>query len=139
MIKDLIVTFFIKDAQGFVQFFRYGVVSGLAFVIDVGLLYWLSEIMGVHYIPSASIAFLVGVTIVYLGSIFWVFPKRSGLGPKKEAVAFLLIGLVGLLLTDLLLFAMIEWINQTVLFAKIYATVLVFLFNFTARKFLLFK
>ena len=137
MIKKYIDILLCKEANGLVQFFRYGVISAIALLFDVGLLMGLSW-LGVHYLLAATLGFLFGVTVVYIGSIVWVFPKRTITDRKKEIITFLLIGVAGLILTDTLLYILVAKIDLTLLIAKGVTTILVFLFNFTARKFLLF-
>lgn len=137
MIKNCIDILLFKEATGLVQFFRYAGISAVALVFDVGLLWGLTE-LGLHYLIAATLGFLFGVTIVYLGSITWVFAKRAIPDRKKEITTFLLIGVAGLILTDVVLFFLVEEAELTILLAKAGTTVLVFLFNFAARKFLLF-
>jgi putative flippase GtrA len=137
MIRNYVDLLLFKEASGVVQFLRYGAMSAAALVLDVGVLMGLTW-LGMHYLLSATLAFLVGATVVYLGSVAWVFPKRSILDRKREVTTFLLIGVAGLILTDILLYFLVEELEATLLIAKVGATVLVFLFNFTARKFLLF-
>ncbi len=127
-----------KEATGVVQFLRYGFMSAVALAVDIGLLLLLTEILSIHYVVAASVAFLAGAGVVYVGSIYWVFPKRTLKDVRKEVTIFILVGVAGLALTDAILYIAVEWSEQTVLVGKLWATVLVFFFNFTVRKFLLF-
>jgi len=137
MIRNYINILLFKEASGLVQFLRYGTVSAFALLVDVGLLLGFVS-LGFHYVLAATLAFLCGVVIVYFGSIYWVFPKRSVTDERKEMFTFFIIGLIGLLLTDGLLYVFVEWVDFSVILAKGSATIVVFLFNFITRKFLLF-
>lgn len=128
-----------KSSVGIVQFFRYGFVSGIALVVDIGLLYLLHTIAGLHYSIAASLSFLSGMVIVYLGSIWWAFDVRTMEDQKKEVAIFAGVGIAGLFLNVLLLAFFVEIFALTVLTAKGFTVLFVFAFNFAARKALLFR
>ena len=58
------------------QLFRYTLVGGLAFVVDFGTLALLTERLGIHYLHAAAISFVLGLSINYGLSVFWVFDKH---------------------------------------------------------------
>ena len=95
---------FKKTENGYVQFFRYIVVSGLSLFVDFVLLYLFTEFVGLNYLISAIIGYSFGMVVNYLLSIFWVFHTRKY--KKKtmiEFTIFVIIGLLGLGLNELLL------------------------------------
>ena len=55
------------------QILKFGVVGGLAFLIDYVLLYALTEFVGIHYLISSVISFTVSLIFNYILSIKWVF------------------------------------------------------------------
>ena len=83
-----------------IQFLRYVVVGGIAFLFDFFFLYIFTSSMRIHYLISAAIAFLIGLTVNYLLSIFWVFDKRTMENRTVEFLIFATIGLVGLGLNE---------------------------------------
>lgn len=123
-----------------VQLFRYLFVGGLAFVVDYGLLFVLTEYAGLHYLASATIAFIAGLTVNYFLSTSWIF--RSGAVIKNkvgEFVVFALIGVVGLVLTNVLLFLFTDVCGIHYMVSKLITTALVMLWNFFGRKLILFN
>lgn len=122
-----------------VQLFKYTFVGGIAFIFDFGSLYVLTEIYNIHYMISAAIAFLIGLSINYYLSIVWVFKKRSLKSKSLEFSIFMLIGLVGLILNELFIWIFTEIANIYYLNSKILSTFLVYLWNFFIRKYILFK
>ena len=78
------------------QFARYLVVGGLAFVIDFGALYLLTEFAGLYYLVSAAVAFLFGLVTNYCLSRVWVFNRRTMKNGVMEFVVFTVIGIVAL-------------------------------------------
>jgi putative flippase GtrA len=122
-----------------IQLFRYTFVGGVAFIFDFGSLFILTEYFNVYYLISAAIAFLLGLTINYFLSIIWVFEKRSINSKYIEFIVFALIGTIGLALNEFFMWFFTEIVNTHYLFSKLISTVFVYLWNFTIRKFTLFR
>lgn len=121
------------------QFVQYALVGGVAFVFDFVALFLLTERVGLHYLVSASIAFLLGLTTNYLLCIFWIFDYRALKNLAHEFAIFSLIGLAGLLLNGSLIFLLTEFLGLHYLVARAQAAVLILLFNFSLKRFLLFS
>ncbi|HLO67890.1 MAG TPA: GtrA family protein [Holophaga sp.] len=126
-------------SDGRVQFFRYLFVGGGAFAVDFLTLWTLTAAGGLHYLLSAVFAFGAGLTFNYLLSVAWVFQDRALGSRRNEFLAFALIGVVGLGLTEAGLWVLAGKAGMDYRIAKIIATILVFAWNFTARKVLLFS
>ncbi|MDO9693397.1 MAG: GtrA family protein [Candidatus Latescibacteria bacterium] len=122
-----------------IQFFRYGIVGGTAFLADFGSLIALKEIAGVHYLVAAALAFLVGLTVNYALSVRWVFATRRLDSRWAEFGVFGLIGLVGLGLNELVIWQCTETLGLHYLASKCVAAALVLFWNFSARRRALFQ
>lgn len=120
------------------QFFRYATVGALAFGIDTLALYLLVEFAGVHYLLAASLGYLLGILCHYLVSIRWVFNVRRLPDWRHEFAIFALVGAAGLGLNALVIGLLVEQAGLGYLLAKMVAGVMIVLFNFGARKLLLF-
>jgi putative flippase GtrA len=120
-----------------IDFWRYGLCSALALILDWALLMWL---VGAHvnYLAAATTSFLAGMGFAYLGSIVFVYRDRRTYPALAEAIGFVLIGVAGLALNVLLLFAFVKCLGLAVGIAKAPTALGVFLFNFLARRTLLF-
>jgi len=116
------------------QLYRYALVSSVALAVDVGLLYLLTEKVGLNYLVSASLAFLCGLTVNYLLSLGFVF-SASRLNRRREFLLFSLIGLLGLVLNDLIIYLLVM-VQVWYMTAKLAAAVAVFFFNFFLRRLL---
>lgn len=127
-----------KTSNGWLQLFRYLFVGGAAFVVDFGSLYLLTKYAGLHYTLSATLSFILGLIVNYLLSIRWVFSQRKLQSRSAEFIVFAIIGIVGLGLNVAIIWFFTEHIRLHYLVSKIVATVLVFLWNFAGRKFILF-
>lgn len=128
-----------KTDNTFLQLFRYTFVGGLAFIVDFGTLFILTEYLHFHYLISAGIGFTLGLTINYSISIKWVFTKRSFRNRKLEFILFMFIGLAGLGLNELFLWIFTDILMFYYLISKIITSILVYLWNFFARKIILFN
>jgi putative flippase GtrA len=121
-----------------VQLFRYAIVGGLAFAVDFGSLWAFTEILGLHYLVSAALAFLLGLTTNYLLSLAWVFSHRTLANRYAEFLVFAVIGVVGLGLNEVLMWLLTDGAGVHYLGSKAVSTAVVFLWNFLARRFALF-
>jgi len=129
-----------KNGNLLVQVFRYLVSGGVAFLVDAGLLALLTECFGKRMLLLwTAIAFAVGLCITYLFSILWVFDNRSLASRSAEVTVFVLIGVAGLGLTELFMWLFTARAGIHYLVAKVLTTVLVFIWNFVAKKTLLFR
>ena len=120
------------------ELMRYAVVSGLASLVDVGLLVGLTSGRGVYYLHAAAIAFGCGLLISYLLSIAWVFQARTWQNPVVEFGLFTLIGGIGLLGNGVCMWFFTEYAHLHYLCAKMVSGLFVFLWNFVAKKWGLF-
>lgn len=121
------------------QFTQYVLVGGLAFIVDISVLFLATEMAGLHYLISASIAFLAGLATNYLLCIVWVFDFRALNNKVHEFIIFGAIGILGLLLNNLLMYLLTEHMGLHYLVSKIVAAIAILLFNFSLRRTLLFR
>ncbi len=121
-----------------VQLVRYLFVGGVAFVADFATMVLLAEWCDLHYTVAAALGFMVGLTVNYLLSIKWVFNHRSVSNVRTEFLIFSAIGIAGLGLTEIILGIGYELFHVDYRISKLVAVALVLVWNFAARKFLLF-
>lgn len=122
-----------------IQVLRYGVAGLTAATVDTGLLALLTELFGENLLLLwTAIAFACGLATTYIMSIKWVFSNRT-MNRAAELAIFIFIGIVGLGLTELLVWVFAIKLDWHYLLAKITAATTVFIWNFTAKKLLLFR
>lgn len=120
------------------EFRRYTMASALALVIDMGLLYALTEWFDMYYLMSATIGFTAGAVVAYVLSITWCFSHRCIENQKLEFILFVGIGIASLGLNNLLIWSFTELLGLYYMMSKILTTGAVFLFNYFVRRKLLF-
>ncbi|MDR0982163.1 MAG: GtrA family protein [Culturomica sp.] len=139
-LKSILNKVFIeKTDSSFFQLVRYTFVGGFAFIIDFGLLFVLTDFVHLHYLLSASISFTVGLVVNYLLSTTWVFSKKVVKNKAIEFLLFALIGLAGLGFNNLFIWLFTDYFGIYYLISKIFTTIIVYLWNFFARKYILFN
>lgn len=147
--------------NSFFQVIRFAIVGLVATLVDFSIM---KLFLGIFlfkygYLFASSLGFVAGVGVSYLFSISWVFSNRSVKNVKLEFVIFIVIGIFGLVLNQVLMFLCMEispfkeyivlisekiyqiydWSVSVVWMSKIFATIIVFFWNFFARKFILFR
>lgn len=117
-----------------IQIFRFGIVGGLAFVIDYAILILCREVLHLPILISSAIAFSISVIFNYILSIIWVFDVDKEKDKKKNFIIFILLSIVGLILTEIIMYIGTDIAHIHYLIVKIIATAIVMVFNFITRK-----
>jgi putative flippase GtrA len=116
------------------QLFRYGLVVGIAGPIDFGGYVILQ--MHMYSVLAATISFTVSLIVNYLLSVAWVFTAKTGKQRRVDAIIFGIIGLVGLGITDLIIWILTDVKHVNAIIAKLIAFMIVFFWSFGARRWL---
>jgi putative flippase GtrA len=94
-----------QTSHSLVQLIRYGLVVGIAAPIDLGGYILLHQAFHVYYVAAATISFTASLIVNYFLSVAWVWTNHTGRQRHIDATIFAVIGLVGLGLTDVIVFA----------------------------------
>jgi len=135
----MISAFYHRNKTLVVQLLRYSVVGGVAFLVDYGSLWLLTELVGLHHLVSAAIAFILGLICNYVISTAWVFGESKVNNRLVEFTVFSIIGVVGLGFNELIIYFFTDICGLHYMLSKIISTVIIFFWNFFARRFILFK
>ena len=118
------------------QFLRYIIVGGCAFVADFCTV-WLLKELGLHYLVAGVFGFILGVIVNYILSKTLAFAgKKANMSREAEFMVFVIISLIGLGLTELLMWVFTDGLGLFYLLSKAIAAVIVLLWNFFAKKFM---
>jgi hypothetical protein len=120
------------------QIFCFLVVGTLSFIIDYSILFALTEFVGIFYLLAAAIAFLISVIFNFYLSMRFVFDAKN-MNLKEQFIIFITTSLLGLALNEVGLLVLVEDAGIDYKIAKLIMTVIVMVFNFTARKILFEK
>ena len=151
---------FVGDTDNtFIQFFRSLFVGGIATIVDMAVLIFLREVFRIPESIAAVFGFIAGLAVNYIISTYWVFAKAKVKNRTMDFIAFGIIGVIGLGLTQLIIapfaehnifqsagflvknavFSPLIPIDKYYIIGKCLAIVLVYMWNFFARKFLLYN
>ena len=116
------------------QIMKFGVVGVIAFVIDYGVMVFLTEVFGLNPVVSATISFIVSVIFNYIASMRYVFSHKEDMSRSREFVIFIALSVIGLIINDVLMWAGTELVSIDYRIVKIFATAVVMVWNFITRK-----
>ena len=116
------------------QIAKFGVVGVIAFIIDYVVLLVLTEVVGIHYLVSAAVAFLVSVVFNYILSIAFVFETDKSRSKGMEFALFALMSAGGLGINQLMMWLLSDGLGVPYQFSKLVATGVVMVYNFVTRK-----
>ena len=149
MFKKLL---FEKTNNSFIQFLRSVIVGAVATIIDIGVLTVLVEAFNVNVFIATAIGFIVGLLVNFFISSVWVFEKSKVVKNRvSEFIIFALIGVVGLIINELIVNFFDLYLAKSLIFGsfidsdkyyligKLVATVIAFVWNFFARKFIIYR
>lgn len=132
------------------QIAKFGIIGLLAAVMDFSILNFLITFLHMNAALAGTISFTISLIFNYLASMKYVFVHREDMARWMELLIFVLSAVIGLLINILIL-----WIAAEVLLpagtqstdplrysiytnvGKVFATVVVAVWNFCVRKWLL--
>ena len=120
------------------QILKFGVVGGIAFLIDYSLLYILTEYAKIPVLYSSVISFSVSVIFNYILSTKWVFTTKEK-QTLKDFIIFVLLSIIGLGINQLIMYLGVDKLNIYYMIVKLFATAVVMVYNFISRKIIIEK
>ena len=129
------------------QIIKFGIVGLFCFLIDFGITTGFTNLLGIHYLISKFLGFVVSAVVNYLLSIKFVFTQKKEMDKKKEFSVFLILSAFGLLINEIVMYLCIDGIYarsgqlqelvshaNMVALSSILATGIVMVYNFISRK-----
>ena len=119
------------------QILRFNIVGGIATVIDFVCLYIFKEFLNLNIILSNTLSFTISVIYNYIASIKWVFDVNKN--SKFQFIIFVILSVIGLLINNGILYLFTSYTEVYYLLSKVFATLVVMIYNFITRKIFLEK
>ena len=123
-----------KKKELFIQIFKFLIVGGIATLIDWVIYFILYNLGGINPLLANVVSFSVSVVYNYIASVKWVFKVNKEKTKKQLFIDFMIFSILGLILTEILLWIFIDRLKIGKMIAKIIATGIVMVFNFVTRK-----
>jgi len=121
------------------QFPRFVVVGTSATIIQLGLLYLLTEFFELYYILSASVALVISITFAFIFNKWWTFNVKGLEKIKFQYLSFFSIYLVGIFVNMACLYFLVEFFDIYYLLAQWIIIIILGFANFVLQKIITFK
>lgn len=120
------------------RFLRYTFSGGTSTLIDLFLLWFLTDVAGLFYLISASVSFIMAISINYQVNHFWGFreTRREFL---KGYLLFFSFGIMGLGLTISLMAIFVEYFEINYLVSRILIALFIGFWNYVMNVNITFK
>jgi len=113
---------------------HYGFVSVFALFVDFGSLLILNSIFHVNYLIASTVAFLLGTIANFALSNGRIFKNPIIKNRAGNFIAFTVVGLAGLVANDIIIWLCHSQFGFNVPLSKCVSVVIVFFWNFLARR-----
>lgn len=132
----------IKFIVGFIwknkgQIVRFATVGATSAIIDFGVLYLLTSHLGVYYLLSATISFVLAATYNFSLNRNWTF--RSNGSRRRQLPIFFSLAIMGILINNGIMYLGVDHFGIHYLLAKVFSTAIVTVWNFFGNKYITFK
>ena len=141
------ILYYLRNLMGYlssgrrteVQFLKFALVGFLGTLINLAVLYSLTEILGVYYILSAVAAFMVAVTSNYMLNKVFTFGERLRHRALGKFGRFLAVSVAALAVNLIFLYALTESLGIYYLVSQLIAILAALSINFFGNKKWTFK
>ena len=135
--QKLIINYLNKN-KSVKHFIKFSIVGLFSTLIDLSFYLFLERILEVYYLLAAALAFLIASTFSFIFNRFWTF--RIDHGQKRiQYFKFIIVATGGLILTELILYILVEKFFYYDILAKFIAIIIVVNWNFILQKHWSFK
>ena len=131
------LTNFSKILEIMIKMMQFGCVGGLMIILNVVILYLLTNFLGIYCIISAILSYLLLTGLSFFLNEKWTFNSITNHAHKKmwhRIVSYYLVSLSGMTLNIIILFLLTEYGKVFYLYSSIIASFSVFLWNFSLNK-----
>jgi putative flippase GtrA len=116
---------------------QFGCVGGLMVILNVEILYLLTSILGIYYLISAIMSYLMLTALSFFLNEKWTFNSVVDHAHKNlwhRLASYYLVSLSGMTLNIIILFLLTNFGNVYYLYSSIIASCSVFFWNFFVNR-----
>lgn len=123
-----------KDISKFIKFAIVGVINTLLNWI----IFFLLNSLGIYYIVSNVMAYIIATINSYLWNSKWVFGYKKGI-KDSASIKFIVLNIIGLILNTIILFILVDVFSIGKFIALVITTAIVMVINYVVNKVWVFK
>lgn len=118
---------------------KYICSGGTAALVNLACLYIFTDIIGVWYVASAIMAFIVSHVYGFFMQKFWTFRERGWRRIQKQTAIYIIMGTAEFILTPVLIYTLVERFYLWYLLAAVVVMGGLAIINYSVNKFITFK
>ena len=118
-----------------VELVRYLLLGGTNFFLTLGIFAVLTKAMGVNYLVSLTVAWLVGMLFMYVTNFLWVFTANGRLQFDDRLARFIGVGILSITTNSAALRAIVAHWQTDPFWTQMALMPFVVVFNFATTKF----
>jgi putative flippase GtrA len=117
---------------------KYCVVGGTAAIVDISLFTIFAGYFKWTWWLVSICTFIIATYVNYFLSIRYVFESGIRHSKNAEIAAVYAVSFFGLAINQVVLYAAINWMQWSLIISKVFATAIVFTWNYLSRKHYIF-
>lgn len=141
------IFFYMKNLLGYIpykfkiakEFIKFAVVGLIGTIINLAILYFLTELFGVYYIISAIFAFIIAMTSNFILNKIWTFKEDIRENALTKYGKFAIVSIIGLIVNLIFLYVFTEYLGIYYLISQVLAIGIALFVNFFGNKIWTFK
>ena len=114
--------------------FRFAVAGAFSVFVYYALLYTCTELVGLWYVTSASVAFLGYYLTSFSLQKFWVFQNRNMGYVRRQLIQFTIMAIGNWIINTSLLYLLVEYTHMWYMYAQAILTVIVSIIAYFAMR-----
>ena len=122
-----------RRPHNWVQLVKFCVVGGTGFLVNLTVFAVVTEVLGLHHLAAAAVAYVVAVTNNFLWNRYWTFKARHG-HPGFQAARFFAVSTSAALLAAAILEVLVSQLGVPELPAQAVSIILATPLNFVGNK-----
>ncbi len=111
--------FLARMFQKYGQFLRFVIAGSFALGVNLAALYFFTDVLGIYYLISTVLAFLVALSVSFTLQKFWTFQDASRDQLHRQIPIYAAMQITNVILNAALMYVFVEYLHIWYLFAQI--------------------
>lgn len=113
--------------------------GSLAAIVHFSILYILTDLVGVWYIFSTSVAFVIAFFVSFFSQKFWTFRENTTHGMTRQMGVYMGVGIMNLFLNGAGMYLVVDFWGIMYLFAQALVGLIVAIETFLIYRYIIFE